>query len=73
MSNYVDEITERMLDDAGIKRGMCVLDIGCGPGWVSFMLARRVGDQGRVFAVDAAADFRELRADAPKEVNASRS
>jgi len=29
-----------------------VLDIGCGPGAVSFMIARRVGVAGHVFAVD---------------------
>jgi hypothetical protein len=32
MSNNFDEMTERMLDDAGIQPGMRVLDIGCGPG-----------------------------------------
>jgi SAM-dependent methyltransferase len=52
MQNRVDEMTERMLDDAGIVPGMRVLDIGCGPGAVSFMLARRVGGEGRVFGVD---------------------
>src|SRR5688572_7286812 len=52
MSNYVDEMTERMLEDAGIGPGMRVLDIGCGPGAVSLMLSRRVGSEGRVFAVD---------------------
>jgi SAM-dependent methyltransferase len=52
MSNPVDEMTERMLDDAGIRPGMRVLDIGCGPGWVSFMLAQRVGEDGHVFGVD---------------------
>lgn len=31
---------------------MRVLDIGCGPGAVSVMLSKRVGHQGRVFAVD---------------------
>jgi SAM-dependent methyltransferase len=52
MPNHVDEMTERMLDDAGIREGMRVLDIGCGPGMLSFMLSRRVGSQGHVFAVD---------------------
>ncbi len=51
--NTVDEMTERLLDDAGIGAGMSVLDIGCGPGAVSFMLSRRVGPSGRVFAVDS--------------------
>ena len=52
MPNSVDEMTERMLDDAGIEPGMRVLDIGCGMGAVSLMLSRRVGNQGHVFAVD---------------------
>lgn len=51
-SNNVDEMTERMLDDAGIGPGMRVLDIGCGQGAVSLMLSRRVGQQGHIFAVD---------------------
>ncbi len=52
MANIVDGMTERLLDDAGIAPGMRVLDIGCGPGVVSFMLARRVGEAGRVYGVD---------------------
>jgi SAM-dependent methyltransferase len=32
-------LTERMLLAAGIKRGMRVLDVGCGVGDVSFLLA----------------------------------
>lgn len=60
MSNNVDEMTERMLDDAGIGAGMRVLDIGCGPGAVSLMLSRRVGNQGHVFAVDRNPQMLEL-------------
>ena len=60
MTNHVDEMTERMLDDAGIGRGMRVLDIGCGPGAVSLMIARRVGNDGHVFAVDRDARMLEL-------------
>ena len=57
MSNSVDEMTERMLEDAGIGPGVRVLDIGCGPGAVSLMLSRRVGDDGHVFAVDRSAQM----------------
>lgn len=60
MSNSVDEMTERMLDDAGIGPGMRVLDIGCGPGAVSFMIARRVGNRGHVFGVDRSPQMLDL-------------
>src|SRR5687768_18557723 len=60
MSNPVDEMTERMLDEAGIGPGMRVLDIGCGPGAVSLMIARRVGSDGHVFGVDQNPQMLEL-------------
>lgn len=42
---------------AGIKSGMTVMDIGAGPGYAAFDLARRVGPEGRVIAVDQSALF----------------
>jgi len=35
-----------------IKRGMKVLDVGCGPGFFSVELAKMVGAHGKVYAVD---------------------
>ncbi len=35
-----------------IRPGMTVVDYGCGPGRYTVRLARLVGDQGRVYAVD---------------------
>ncbi|OBI84751.1 hypothetical protein A9X00_29245 [Mycobacterium sp. 1245805.9] len=49
-------ITERLLVSAGIERGMRVLDIGCGPGDVSLMLAGLVGPTGNVFGIDPSED-----------------
>ena len=37
---------------AGLKEGMTVLDLGCGPGYAAFDLAQLVGPGGRVIAVD---------------------
>jgi ubiquinone/menaquinone biosynthesis C-methylase UbiE len=37
---------------AGVGQGAVVADIGCGPGAVSVVLARLVGPEGRVVAVD---------------------
>ena len=52
MSDVRDEMTERLLADAGVTAGMRVLDVGCGRGDVTLMAARRVGPAGSVLGVD---------------------
>ncbi len=47
-------MTQKFLDRLEIREGWRCLDVGCGPGFVSLELARRVGARGRVVAVDAA-------------------
>jgi ubiquinone/menaquinone biosynthesis C-methylase UbiE len=44
--------TERFLRDAGIVPGMRVLDIGCGMGDVTMLVAQLVGPQGKVVSID---------------------
>lgn len=46
------ELTEDVFVRAGIGPGMRVLDVGCGAGDVSFLLARMVGPSGEVVGVD---------------------
>jgi 2-polyprenyl-3-methyl-5-hydroxy-6-metoxy-1,4-benzoquinol methylase len=55
-----DDYTEHALRLAGLRPGMRVLDVGCGPGDVSFVAARLVGPDGAVLGIDAAADIIEL-------------
>jgi ubiquinone/menaquinone biosynthesis C-methylase UbiE len=55
-----DDYTEHALRLAGLRPGMRVLDIGCGPGDVSFIAARLVGTTGTVLGVDAAPEMVEL-------------
>ena len=43
---------ERLLRDAGVAAGMRALDIGCGRGEVSLLLARLVGPGGAVVGLD---------------------
>lgn len=45
--------TEDLLDRCGVAPGSRVLDLGCGPGFLTLDLTRRVGPTGRVMAVDA--------------------
>jgi len=48
---------EPLIAAAGIESGQSVLDFGCGPGWLAIELARRVGPQGRIHAVDLNEEF----------------
>jgi ubiquinone/menaquinone biosynthesis C-methylase UbiE len=60
-------ITQRLLRNAGVDRGMHVLDIGCGPGDVTLLAADLVGPTGRVTGIDPSSDAIALarsRADA---------
>jgi SAM-dependent methyltransferase len=53
-------LTERVLLAAGITRGMRVLDVGCGVGDVSFLVATLVGPEGSVVGVDLDAEALKL-------------
>jgi SAM-dependent methyltransferase len=50
----IEPITRRFFIEAGIRPGMRVLDVGSGPGDVSFLAADLVGDSGEVVGVDRA-------------------
>jgi SAM-dependent methyltransferase len=52
-----DDYTEHAFRLAGLREGMRVLDIGSGPGDVSFIAARLVGPTGSVLGVDAAPEM----------------
>ncbi len=47
---------ERVMDTLNIHPGSTVADIGAGSGWFTVRAARRVGDRGRVYAVDINAE-----------------
>src|ERR1700754_3657773 len=49
-------ITRRLLSDAGLARDMRVLDVGCGTGDVSMLVADMVGSGGAVVAIDRSKD-----------------
>jgi SAM-dependent methyltransferase len=51
-SRIIEPVTRRLIRECGIGPGMRVLDIGCGAGDVSMLLAEAVGKTGRVVAFD---------------------
>jgi ubiquinone/menaquinone biosynthesis C-methylase UbiE len=48
--------TADVLRRSGIERGMCVLDLGCGSGETSLLIAEMVGASGLVVGVDKSAE-----------------
>jgi len=48
---------EQLIERSGIKRGMHVLDLGCGSGAFTPFIARTVGVKGKVYALDVQADM----------------
>jgi cyclopropane fatty-acyl-phospholipid synthase-like methyltransferase len=50
---FVQPFTERLFRDAGIDRGMKVLDLGSGAGDVALLAARLVGSEGEVVGIDS--------------------
>lgn len=56
------------IEQAGINIGMNVADLGSGSGFYTRALARKVGTEGRVFAVDIQKDIlTRVKSDAGKE------
>jgi ubiquinone/menaquinone biosynthesis C-methylase UbiE len=48
---------EQLIERAGIKKGMNVLDLGCGSGAFTPSIARAVGEKGKVYALDIQANM----------------
>jgi ubiquinone/menaquinone biosynthesis C-methylase UbiE len=59
MGRYTRTLAPRLADAAGVVSGMRVLDVGCGPGGLTDVLAARVGDES-VAAIDPAPQFAEV-------------
>jgi ubiquinone/menaquinone biosynthesis C-methylase UbiE len=47
----------QMIERSGVKKGMRVLDLGCGSGAFTPFVARAVGEKGKVYALDIQADM----------------
>ncbi len=51
-ANLFEPLTKQTLLKAGLKKGMSCIDIGCGSGAVTRLMARMVGNTGHVIGVD---------------------
>jgi SAM-dependent methyltransferase len=56
MGRYASGLAPKFVDAAGVRAGMQVLDVGCGPGALAVELAGRVGEDN-VAAIDPAPQF----------------
>ena len=56
VGRYSDELARRLCDAAGVARPMRALDVGCGPGGLTAVLAERLGPEA-VAAVDPSEPF----------------
>jgi len=56
MGRYAAGLAPKLADGAGVRAGMRVLDVGCGPGALAVELAGRVGE-ANVAAIDPAPRF----------------
>lgn len=59
-SEYYQDLTASLLSQAGLDAGMRVLDVGCGAGDVSLLLASIVGPDGAVLGIDTSPRAVEL-------------
>lgn len=48
----LEEMPETAVDKIGLKTGMTVADVGTGVGYFAVRLSKRVGTEGKVYAVD---------------------
>jgi ubiquinone/menaquinone biosynthesis C-methylase UbiE len=44
---------QTILDEAGVKKGMIIADLGSGPGFMTIPMAQMTGEKGLVYAVDS--------------------
>ncbi|MCC6534267.1 MAG: methyltransferase domain-containing protein [Burkholderiales bacterium] len=54
------EQRRRILEALALEPGERALDIGCGPGYLAYEMAREVGPQGRVLAIDTSDSMLEV-------------
>ncbi len=64
---FVDPVT--VVNQLKIEQGAIVADFGCGAGYFSFEFAKRVGDAGKVYALDVLPSALEVVTSGAKNYN----
>ena len=64
-----EERPERLIDALHIRRGATIADIGSGTGYFTWRLAKHVGPEGKVYAVDVQQSMLDLTRAAVQEHN----
>ena len=57
---WLKKYSEKLLREVGIKKGQTVLDFGCGKGNYTIPVAKIVGQDGFVYALDKSKSFKKL-------------
>src|SRR4051812_44852761 len=63
LEELFDPLTERRLEDVGVRPGWQALEVGAGRGSIASWLAAQVGEDGRVVATDIDTSLLEDRGD----------
>ena len=66
-----EESTKEMIKALQLKEGMTVADVGCGNGYHSLVMAKLVGDRGKVLCVDIQQKMLDLLKQRAKKENIS--
>jgi ubiquinone/menaquinone biosynthesis C-methylase UbiE len=70
-SRQREEDCAMLLEALHVKPGQSICDLGCGNGFYTLQLAKLVGDQGKVFAVDIQSEMLHLLDERAKAENVS--
>jgi ubiquinone/menaquinone biosynthesis C-methylase UbiE len=55
-----EEKPDRLVELLGLKAGQSVADIGAGTGYISWRMARKVGSEGKIYAVEIQREMLDL-------------
>ncbi len=64
-----EESTQEMIKALQLKEGMTVADVGCGNGYHSLLMAKIIGDKGKVLCVDIQQKMLDLLKERAKKKN----